>query len=333
MFFLEDSRVRTDFAATNRLLTGVVPIYVTVGPGDEISEAEGEGFFRSPERLEQIASLQTALEALPGVREVLSGADFVRVANQALHGDAAAEHRIPETREAVAEAMFLIPKPTLRRFVTSNHGRANLIVRTDRSGSAAIRALEARIQEVLARWTPPDLVSEVIGNVILINRSADGIAGNQLTQVGLAAGAILALILAVFRSIRVAVLSMVPNVVPVLLFFGLLGLGSAPLSLPTSLIGSIALGIAIDDTMHFLVAYLRTRSEGLSPEEAAELCVRRVGRPIVMTSIMLVVGFLVIVSSGFATLREFGYLTALTMTICLCTDLILLPALLVRLRA
>ena len=102
---------------------------------------------------------------------------------------------------------------------------------------------------------------------------------------------------------------------------------------PTSLIGCIALGIAIDDTMHFLVAYQRQRSQGASPEVAVRHCIRQVGRPIVMTSIMLVVGFLVILASGFGTLREFGYLTALTMAICLTTDLILLPALLVRLRA
>ena len=111
------------------------------------------------------------------------------------------------------------------------------------------------------------------------------------------------------------------------------GAGAAPLSLPTSLIGSIALGIAIDDTMHFVVAYLARRRSGLTPDQAAEQCVRQVGRPIVMTSIMLVVGFLVILASGFGTLREFGALTALTMGICLVTDLLLLPALLVRIRA
>jgi predicted RND superfamily exporter protein len=126
---------------------------------------------------------------------------------------------------------------------------------------------------------------------------------------------------------------MLPNIVPVVLFFGLLGMGIADLSLPTGLIGSIVLGIAIDDTMHFLFAYLRRREAGLSPEFAARECISQVGRPIIMTSIMLVVGFLVILASGFATLQEFGYLTAVTMTLCLTTDLILLPALLIRLRA
>jgi predicted RND superfamily exporter protein len=106
----------------------------------------------------------------------------------------------------------------------------------------------------------------------------------------------------------------------------------ATLSIATSLIGSIALGIAIDDTVHFLVAYHRERVR-FGPEESIVRCVRTVGRPIVMTSVMLVVGFLVLLVSGFVTLREFGYLTAMTMAICLSTDLTLLPALLVRLRA
>ena len=99
------------------------------------------------------------------------------------------------------------------------------------------------------------------------------------------------------------------------------------------MIGSIALGIAIDDTMHFLVAYLAHRRVGCTSPEAARLCIRRVGRPIVLTSIMLIVGFSTILVSDFATLQEFGYLTAITMAICLITDLILLPALLVRLDA
>jgi len=326
-FFLEDSRVRTDFAAVNRLLVGAVPIYVPIS-GQE------EGAFREPATLRAVERLQRQLEALPGVSEVLSSVDFIRVANRAVNGGSEDGDRIPDSRAAVAESIFLLPKSNLRRFATSNHSRGNLIVRTGQSGSAAVRELEARIRQVLERADlPAGFGTDVIGNVILINRSADGIAGNQALQVGFAAAAIFSLICGVFGSLRIGLIAMVPNVVPVLVFFGVLGAGAAPLSLPTGLIGSIALGIAIDDTMHFIVAYRARRSQGLAPDDAARFCIHQVGRPIVMTSVMLVVGFLVIVASGFATLREFGYLTALTMAICLSTDLVLLPALLVRMRA
>ena len=118
----------------------------------------------------------------------------------------------------------------------------------------------------------------------------------------------------------------------VLLFFGALGLGVAPLSLPVSLIGSMALGIAIDDTVHYLVRYRRERQAGADPEEAAGRATRRVGRPIAITSVMLFFGFLLVTVSPFATIAQFGALAAFTMAVCLTTDLMLLPALLVRLR-
>ena len=134
------------------------------------------------------------------------------------------------------------------------------------------------------------------------------------------------------RSPRLGAVAMIPNLIPVLLFFGLLGLGAAPLSLPTSLIGCIALGIAIDDTVHFMVRYREERQRGAPPEEAARWSMLRVGRPIAVTSFVLVAGFLVVTLSDFATLREFGVLSAATMVICLFNDLVLLPALLVRFR-
>jgi predicted RND superfamily exporter protein len=324
-FFKQDSKVRTDFAAINDLITGTVPIYVMVtGPA--------EGTFREPDHLRMIERLQRRLEDLPGVQQVLSSVDFVKLSTSAMEGKAQSEGRIPDSRAAVAEATFILPKSELRRFTTSNHSRVNLIVRTGRAGSAAIRSLEADIrQALLDADLPPVFATAVSGNAVLLNRSADGIAQNQATQVGFAALAIFILICATFRSVRVALIAMVPNIAPVLIFFGMLGTGIAPLSLPTSLIGSIALGIAIDDTMHFLVAYQAQKNLGRDTKQAARHCIQNVGRPIVLTSIMLVVGFSMILISGFATLQEFGMLTAFTMAICLVTDLLLLPAMLVRL--
>ena len=124
------------------------------------------------------------------------------------------------------------------------------------------------------------------GNTLLLSRSADGIARGQPKTVGLAAAAILILVAFGLRSLKTGLVAMVPNVVPVLVFFGVLGLGVAPLSLPTSLIGSVALGIAVDDTVHFLVRYRTERAAGASPEEASVRATQRVGRPIVITSVM-----------------------------------------------
>ncbi len=134
------------------------------------------------------------------------------------------------------------------------------------------------------------------------------------------------------RVLMYGAVAMIPNAVPVLLFFGLLGWGVAPLSLPTSLIGCAALGIAIDDTVHYLVRYRAERRAGATPGEAALRCGQRVGRQVAITTLTLCLGFLSVAFSEFATLRQFALLSASTMVICLAADLILLPALLVRAR-
>ena len=326
MVFDEDHRVRTDFADVNRALVGSVPLYVILNGSEE-------GTFRDPAMLRKVEQMEAALRETPGVSHVLSAASLVKVANEVLQEGNPEEYRIPDTRPAVAEAVFTIPKEQLRRLANSNHSKANIVVRTGELGSSSMRALEARIRAVVARYDLNGVEADVTGNAILINRSADGIAGNQLAQVGFAALTILLLVTLAFRSLRLAVLSMIPNLVPVTLFFGALGAGAAELSLATALIGSIALGIAIDDSVHYLVAYHRLRGEGWEPERAALDCVLRVGRPIVITTIMIFVGFLSLLVSNFVTLREFGYLTSMTMAICLASDLTLMPSLLVHLRA
>jgi predicted RND superfamily exporter protein len=229
----------------------------------------------------------------------------------------------------VTELLFMIPKGELGRFANVDHSRVNLVVRTGEVGSAAVRRLTAQLEaQVRATKLPAGVSSAVTGNAILLNRSADGIASGQPRTVGVAAVAIFVLIAIALRSLSLGFVAMVPNLLPVLLFFGLLGAGVAPLSLPTSLIGSVALGIAIDDTAHFLFRYRRERAAGRDEVEAMRETGRRVGRPIVITSLMLCVGFGVVALSGFASLREFGLLSALTMLLCVVADLVLLPAVL-----
>lgn len=325
-YFAPDDPIRQDFEAVNRLLAGVVPIYVVI-------DGDGPGSFRDPDLVRAVDSLEDRLSVVPGVSRTLSFNDMLGRLNRAFHaGDPEAE-RVPDSRAAITELLFMLPKDDLTPFLTVDHSRANVIVRTGAVGSSAILELERKLQEVLdSHPLPRGAEARITGNAILLAHSADAITRAQPRSVGLAAVAIFGLMTLALRSPGLGLVAMIPNLVPVLLFFGLLGAGLAPLSLPVSLIGSMALGIAIDDSAHFLVRYTRERRRGGDPLEAAMLCSRHVGRPIVITSVMLCLGFLVVTASRFATLQEFGFLSALTMGVCLATDLILLPAVLTRLR-
>jgi predicted RND superfamily exporter protein len=325
-FFDPRSSLRLDFEAVNRLLAGAVPIYVVIA-------GSGNGALREPEALRKLESLEREVQRLPGVTHATSIVDVLRALNRAVEADDPAQERIPATRAGVAELLQLVPKGDAQRLLTTDHERANLVVRTGAVGSEAVLALAAALERAVAAiGLPATLSASVTGNAILLSRSADGIASGQMQAVCLAAGSIFLLILAGLRSLPLAVIAMIPNVIPVLLFFGLLGAGLAPLSLPTSLIGSVALGIAIDDTVHYIVRYRAERMAGRDPDEASRLASQSVGTAIVTTCAMLVAGYSIIAFSGFATLRQFGLLSAGTMILCLFTDLVLLPALLMRWR-
>jgi predicted RND superfamily exporter protein len=206
-----------------------------------------------------------------------------------------------------------------------------LLVRSDRLGSAALRELEDSIhRELDAEKLPEGVHGDVTGNAIRINRGADGIAGNQVSQLTLTIALCLVIVTLVFRSFGLGILAMPTNVLPVFLFYGALGAGVAPLSIPISLIGSVALGITVDDTSHYLQAFRHRRAEGVPAEKGVVDCTREVCRAMVVTSTMEITGFFVMIFSSFATLQQFGYLTAITMLLCLATDVFMLPALVVR---
>lgn len=325
-FFDEDAPVRVDFAAVDRLLAGAIPIYVVL-------RGEGEGAFREPESLHLLERLQARAGEMPHVSRTSSMADMLRVVNRAVERDDPKEERIPDSRAGVSELLQLAPKAEMGRFTNASHEAANLIVRTGAVGSAAVRELVSGLEAALDELLPDDVHGAVTGNAILLARSADGIANSQLSTLLLASGSIFVLVATSLGSLRLGVLAMIPNLLPVLIFFGILGLGVAPLSLPTSLIGSTALGISVDDTVHYLVRYRNERRAGRSPEEAASITSQRIGEPIFVTVVMLALGFGVIALSGFATLREFGVLSAVTMVICLASDVMLLPALVTKSKA
>ena len=320
--------MRRDFAAVNERLIGPVPAVRGARGADE-------GTFREPANLRKIEALQRALDAVPGVSATLSMVDVEQAAEPRARARRPAEERIPDyargggrPRLHGAEGRL----PALRELEPQRgeRDRADGRARLARDPRRSVARIEA---EVARLGLEPALDVEVTGNAVVLNRSADQLAGNQISSIVLASATIFGLVYAVFRSFRFALLVMIPNVTPVILFFGLLGLGLAPLSLPTSMIGCSVLGVAVDDTIHSLVSYRRLRDLGATPEHAVLVTMREVGRPMVISSLMLIAGFLTITVSGFATIREFGWLSALTMVICLAADMVMLPALLVRARA
>jgi CRP-like cAMP-binding protein len=170
------------------------------------------------------------------------------------------------------------------------------------------------------------------GNLILHSRTIADITSGQIQSLALTAGVIFVLMSAMFLSTRVGIIAMIPNLFPILVFFGLLGATGAVLNLGTNLIASIALGIAVDDTIHIMS---RLNTEVRTTPDQTQALLRTlgtVGKPALYASMLLFCGFLVLGLSTFVPIQEFGILSAFTMVIGVVGEIMLLPALLATTR-
>src|SRR5439155_66129 len=175
---------------------------------------------------------------------------------------------------------------------------------------------------------PAEIPVNLTGTLVLLTGTASDIVAGQIKSLTLALGIIFLVMTAMFLSAKIGFFAILPNVVPIVIFFGVMGWLGIYLNLGTSLIAAIALGIAVDSTIHYM-ARLNLELRGETDQAAAIVrTLRTVGVPIVYTTIALFFGFLTFTLSSFVPIQNFGILAGVTMATALGANLVLLPALL-----
>ena len=187
--------------------------------------------------------------------------------------------------------------------------------------AAAVRDLERQGREIF-----PDLRVYATGTMVLLNRTSDTIAAEQRFSVTLALLTIFLMLAILFRSLRVGMTALVPNLIPILFFFGFMGWSGIPLNLTTSLVASVVLGLAVDNAVQFIVRFRRLQRENEPIAEAIIKSMRYSGRPIIYANIAIAATFTIFAASNFQPIGSFGLLSAVTILGCLVEDLVLLPA-------
>jgi predicted RND superfamily exporter protein len=317
-FFHPRSRIRTENALIARRLAGTQPIYVVI---------DGEGP-RAVTRLEALAAmreLQAFINRQPGVDTTMSLLDYLGLVRHVLQPDAATP--LPESQSEIDQIMLLVDPADVRAVVNRDGSRANIIVRTSLSRSAEVGAFVRRVQEFAAAHFPRELSVRPTGTVVLLNQSADTLAWGQITGLWQELTVLLALLSLMFLSLRVGVLALIPNVVPTVILFGIMGWSGISLNISTSMIAAIAIGIAIDDTIHLLSTFnseLRTTG---SQEQAVINAMGSVGQAAFFIALALSAGFFIVCLSNFQPVQYFGLLSGVTMGIALVVELFLTPAL------
>ena len=322
--FSPDARVRRDFVAINEHLGGAGQVQVVL----ELADRDG---WKEPAHLALLDELGVWLEDQPEVGHVMSLADYVKLLNRGFHDDEAAHYAIPESKGLVSQLLFFGASDEVERFVDSQYRTVVIAVRSQVIDSADVATLVGRIEARLAEL-PEYLTARVTGGSVLMARTNDDIAYGQATSLLSAFVIIYAILALLFTSLRVGFVALVPNALPVLVYFGVLGWTGISLNAVTGLVACLVLGIAVDDTIHFFAHFNAASKRHASEAKGAEEALVHVGRAVTYTSAALCLGFLVLTLSSLRNQVEFGALAAFTLACAWVVDVTFTPAIASRLR-
>jgi len=220
-------------------------------------------------------------------------------------------------------------KRNLPKFLSDDGKMMQANIRLQMTGTTALLQLRDLLDQKIPEYLPK-LKVEYTGSGILSSESADNISRGQVRSVILALAIIFVILSLLFFSFKMGIVALYPNVIAIAVFFGTLGWINIPIGVTISIIASIALGIGVDDTIHFL-SHHNENVKKLRNEKAASMkTLVKTGRPMVYTTISLGLGFVIFYMADMESQVYFGVLTAYTLVVCLITDLNFLPSIMVH---
>ncbi|HUT52525.1 MAG TPA: efflux RND transporter permease subunit [bacterium] len=329
-FFSKDDPVTVSNQVQQKYLAGAAPFLVILDAGKPDA-------FKDPALLRKMELFQNWMtEKIAGVDLTMAVTDYVKLLNKVFHKNDPAAQRLPETRKEVAQLLLFYSfsgNPNdFAPYVTSDYSRANIMVRSRIVGSTATNQAVARIEEYAKTLFGPDAKVKVSGTIPLVNKSAVAIASGQMKSLASSVILIFLVMALLFLSVKVGLIAMVPNALPILVLFGFMGYFGITINLSTALISCIAIGLVVDDTIHILARYNDELKTAIDPDEAMKRTLRVMSKPALFTSVSLFFGFSILGGSDFVPIRQFGLLTGMTVMVALLGDQVLLPALVSTVR-
>ncbi len=325
-FFDERYEFRRDADFITKNLTGLDKLEYSLQSGRE-------GGITDPAYLQKVEAFAEWYRTQPGVTHVQAFSDIMKRLNKNMHGDDPAFERLPEDAALAAQYLLLyelsIPFGSdLNDRIDVAKSATRMSVTIENASSRDLRDLDARAQAWLEAESP-GLAGEASGISMIFAHMSDRNVSSMMVGIIGAMILISVLLIAVFRSVRIGLISLLPNFVPALMSFGLWGHLVGQIGLVSTVVIAISFGIVVDDTIHFLSKYLKARREGEAAPDSVRYAFRTTGQALWVTTAVLVAGFLVFTASGFQLSWVLGLMVAITVSFALAADFLLLPALLI----
>ncbi len=293
-----------------------------------------------PEVMRAIDQLQLRIETnyADQVTRSYSLANIVKDTFEKMNDDEASFYRIPETQQMISQLLYLFnsANPDDRRsLVSDDYSRGNITLNIYNAGSYEYKQffdnIAVDIDEVFAaaKAKKPELEVYLTGTMALMMRMADEVATSQFASFSLALGVISVIMVITLGSLQAGAIAMIPNVIPALLGFGLMGLLGVPLDTDTILIAPLIIGLAVDDTIHFMTHYRVELIRTKSIELALSSAINEVGQAVMFTTMVLGLGFALLSFSDYLGMAKLGFFGSLAIFVALLCDLFLIPALII----
>lgn len=323
-----DFRNATDYTTEN--LTGMYFIDYSIDSG----EANG---INHPEFLNQVERLTDWIRQQPEVMFVSTITDTLKRLNKNMHGDNDEYYRLPQNRELSAQYLLLYEMSLpygldLNNQLNVKKSATRISVVMETLSTQEVLEIESRIYRWMEENTPEILTYGASPTVMFAHIGATNI--RSMLKGTIIALVLISLILVfALRSLKYGLISLVPNLAPAIIGFGVWGLLIGEVGMSIAVVAAMTLGIVVDDTIHFMSKYLRARREkGLTEEDAIRYAFTSVGQALLVTTLVLSAGFLILAMSAFKLNSGMGLLTAIIITIALYVDFLLLPPLLLKFR-
>ena len=316
-------RLDTDFVADN--LTGILTLEYSLDSGSENGITD-------PDYLQKVEQFAEWFREQPEVLHVQSFTDIMKRLNKNMNGDDPSFFKLPDSSELAAQYLLLYELSLpfgrdLNNRIDIGKTSTRLTVSLSTLTANQQQVLDARAQSWLNE-NAPEMATEASGVSIVFAHLSQRNIKSMLSGTIIAMALISLILIIVFRSLRIGLISLIPNFIPAILSLGLWGYLVGRVGLAGSVMTAFAFGIIVDDTIHFLTSYLKARRDNASPEEAIRKTFRSVGHALWTTSMILSLGFLVFALSGFEVSWVLGMLVMLTIWFALMADFLLLPPLL-----
>jgi uncharacterized protein len=331
-WFPKDSEMNINARILDKELSGIGSMEIILEGGPDA--------MKQPDILSRMDALSRNIATLPQVKKVISLADYVKALNRALNRDSQDAYRVPATSGLIAQEILLFSfsetgTEELARFTNNDFSKGRISVKLSFGSSDEGRRVAAAIMKMAnnAYAGTTGIKVSITGSSYLLSMLDKYIVESQIKSVSLSFVLVFGILFLILWSVKFGLLSLLPNILPIMIILGFMGWVGISLNVGTVMISSVALGIAVDDTIHLISRFRKEYAEGNhTVHSAMRRATIMVGRAVIFTSLVNMAGFSVVVFSSFQPSRDFGFLLSLTIFIALLCDLFFLSSSILRAR-